>query len=44
MKSYLVLAIGNTLLSDDGVGAKVLEYLNATTVFPSTCGSSMAAR
>jgi hydrogenase maturation protease len=34
MKSYLVLAIGNTLLSDDGVGAKVLEYLQRNDDLP----------
>lgn len=34
MKSYLVLAIGNTLLSDDGVGAKVLEYLQRNDELP----------
>jgi len=34
MKHYLVLAIGNTLLSDDGVGAQVLEYLKRNDELP----------
>jgi len=34
MKSYLVLAIGNTLLTDDGVGAKVVEYLERNDELP----------
>lgn len=34
MKNYVVLAIGNVLLSDDGVGAKVLAALEAHSSFP----------
>jgi len=34
MSQYLVLAIGNTLLADDGVGAKVLEQLQRSRSIP----------
>ena len=34
MNNYVVLAIGNVLLSDDGVGAKVLAALEAHSCFP----------
>ena len=34
MKRVLVLGIGNPLCGDDGVGIKVIEYLNKNTHFP----------